>query len=904
MSQPLNPPTSPVPGAIYTEELTGISWVWTGVAWIEGGPSSNYSAQIRTGMALTPGYYSGLSTSQTGGSGTNLAAIATQYGATAPTNPSFGQLWVDTTDTTQPITNVWVEPGEWKKVSDGVTNTHVTSIQPTSPDTGDSWLNTASNAYQIWDGSNWVVLGGGSSNIASSIASYSVAPAPLVEGSVYYNTTDDKMYISNGSAWIEIDTKPDDDTNSIVAISAPSIRPSGEALQAGDNWIDSSANSIYYYNGSAWVKIASATAGDTHSFYANSAPTVRPDSTALVSGDIWVNSSDQSANVWTGSLWSPLSFPDTSNTNSIVAATQPIIRPSSGALTQGDLWVNSTTFGVSYWTGAAWVPITAASTTDIDTHSIYDAAQPTVRTDGSALQAGDQWVNSANNVLSYYTGSAWVAIETSVDVDTHAIYNTIAPTVRANGDPIGAGDQWLNSLTGELSYYNGSTWLLVVDSVKALPDTFGKVLGHTSDDAGFAPNGTTALGHKASNTTVLTGTNNTLIGTTSGEVITSGTGNTAVGFESGKLITTGSLNTVLGSTALQSENVGSNNIALGYSAMGSSTGNSFNIALGYAAGKSWSANGSKNISIGHESGQFLSGSSNITLGSEAGEYVTTNNSVIIGHYPNNTGAAANETVPDGTLILARNDSTSPSTLLRINESNAFGLPVTNGSVTVNYGTSGQFLTSQGTTAPPNWTTITLPSVYMGMSAEYPGPTLRPDGTALVAGDHYFNNDALPKNAENYWWSGSAWLSASNVILEGTTAAGPTSRSSSVSQQLVENDFYIDETNADLYRYDGAAWQLLTKSGVPDFQASTGALPTTRSDASALVAGDIFHETVIDRKYFYTGSIWESNGSHNFMGTSTPPVTFSEVGDTWVNTATMNQFVYFFDGVTTQWVQIV
>jgi len=179
------------------------------------------------------------------------------------------------------VTNVWTAPGQWTKTSDGVTNTYVSSDAPDSPDLGDTWYETDTTSFYVWDGALWRPISGGGTGSSGSTGfiSYTSAPAAGPEGAVYYNSTEDKLYVSNGAAWEKVLFAPDTDTNSITALTAPTVRADGTALQAGDLWVDTGANQLSYYNASTgnWSHIASASAGDTHSFYQSSAPTTRPD---------------------------------------------------------------------------------------------------------------------------------------------------------------------------------------------------------------------------------------------------------------------------------------------------------------------------------------------------------------------------------------------------------------------------------------------------------------------------------------------------------------------------------------------------------------------------------------------------------------------------------------------------
>lgn len=890
MSQPLNPPSSPIPGAIYTEDLTGISWVWTGVAWIEGGPSSNYSAQIKTGMALTPGFYSGLSTTTTGGSGTNLSAIGTQYGATAPLNPSFGQTWIDTSDSLRPVTYVWTDPGSWTKTSDGTTNTYVQSLAPTDHEIGDSWYNTSSSELNIWDGAQWrQIVGTGGGGTATSIQSYATTPAVQAEGSIVYNTTEDKVYVSTGAAWVELDFAPDEDTHSILAIAAPTVRANGDPLVSGDQWIDTSSNTINYYSGTAWVRLASATVGDTHSFWNATAPTQRPDTTPLVAGDFWVDSNTAAVYVYTGSVWSPIVNSQDNNTNSIVSAASPTQRPTASdpTLQTGDLWVNSGDFSINYWTGVAWIPLTAQTSSAGDKHSFTGATIPTIvqRPDGNPLLAGDQWINTVTNVISYWTGSGWVAV-TAAATDTHSFTGTGVPSTstRPDGSALQDGDFYVNdtdnsayfydlsatawkaistgatgndthSFTGtgtptltqrpdatalqdgdfyvndtdNTSYYydlSVTTWKQIGGGStvnQATPTIFGTVLGYTGT-GGYGPYGATYLGQLAGSTST-TGTYNTILGSFSGTGISTGTNNTFVGAKTAAALNTGSFNTAVGFNAFSNATTATYSTALGPNALSSASTATRAIAIGSDAGKGMIGS-VDTIAIGSGAGMNSFGSSNnVFIGTASGKTVTTNNTTIIGKYDETS------TVADGTLILARNglSGSANDVFLRINESSAFGIPTASTGVAVNYGTAGQVLTSQGATAPPTWTASSAGTDYIGMMNNA-DPSSRPDGSAFLDGDTYANyqNSTPGLASSHYYWVGDGFEPIGNVTHHANGAPTITVRRDG--KALVVNDLYIDGTTGNLYRWNGTTWQQLAGGGSVSAATPTS-LGTVYGDAN-------------------------------------------------------------------------
>lgn len=137
-----------------------------------------------------------------------------------------------------------------------------------------------------------------------------------------------------------------------------------------------------------------------------------------------------------------------------------------------------------------------------------------------------------------------------------------------------------------------------------------------------------------------------------------GVNNIAIGYSANGQHPDGSDNISIGVNSMANKNVGSGSIGLGTNTLIDSLGNS-------------------NIAIGNNSGQLLSsGSSNVIIGSNTGsEIAALNNHVIISD-------------GDGNIRL------------QFNNNGALGVVT---ATVVTYGTLGQVLTSQGTSAAPQWT---------------------------------------------------------------------------------------------------------------------------------------------------------------------------------------------------------
>ena len=138
-------------------------------------------------------------------------------------------------------------------------------------------------------------------------------------------------------------------------------------------------------------------------------------------------------------------------------------------------------------------------------------------------------------------------------------------------------------------------------------------------------------GNNATNPSVVTGTENTAVGSQALNAVTTGNNNTVLGFIAGAAITTGGNNTAVGRRALQVcqtgsgnvaigdrallNNISSNNVAIGTEAMTNASGGSAhqNVCIGVWAGRNLVA-GSNSVYIGG----FNQGTASITGATSVG----------------------------------------------------------------------------------------------------------------------------------------------------------------------------------------------------------------------------------------------------------------------------------------------
>jgi len=171
-------------------------------------------------------------------------------------------------------------------------------------------------------------------------------------------------------------TGPAGDTPNLVVIYYQASEPTGD-IDTGDFWIDSDDNMIYRYNGSAWVEVQD---DDIATAIANAAT-----AQSTADGKVYV--------------WRQASAPT--------------------AEAVGDLWLDSDDGDKMYrWSGSAWVEVqdddiataianaaTAQATADGKITTFYQSSAPT------AEGVGDLWVDTDDDKLYRWSGSAWTEVQ-------------------------------------------------------------------------------------------------------------------------------------------------------------------------------------------------------------------------------------------------------------------------------------------------------------------------------------------------------------------------------------------------------------------------------------------------------------------------------------------------------------
>ena len=201
-----------------------------------------------------------------------------------------------------------------------------------------------------------------------------------------------------------------------------------------------------------------------------------------------------------------------------------------------------------------------------------------------------------------------------------------------------------------------------------------------------------------------------------------------------------------------------------------------------------------------------------------------------------------------------------------------------------------------------WDPIGSSDTHSFTGSGTPTLTVRPDGSALLAGDTYTDTNEFP-NVVQYVYDGvSAW----NLKEEFHTYTGgghPTTSSFAAGGSRKQ---YVNTSTNDLYYWSGAAWVLVGPTELQKDSVATNGFPTTRANAvDTQMDGDVFEDTDTLRRFYWdtAAAAYVPMGGHNFVQNTTPATLLTYERDIWIDTTTMEQFVYYNDGSTTQWTQV-
>ncbi len=201
--------------------------------------------------------------------------------------------------------------------------------------------------------------------------------------------------------------------------SDPTLDNDGNALVEGSMYYNSTDNDIRFYNGSSWDAPATQAATSATA----SATSATASATSATNS---ANSATASATSATNAATSATNA-STSETNAASSASAASTSASNASTSETNAATSATT-ATTQATNAA-TSATAAATSATAAETAYDnfddrylgpkSSDPTVDNDSNTLLVGALYFNTTSNVLKYWTGSAWNNVE-AVDTSNFA----------------------------------------------------------------------------------------------------------------------------------------------------------------------------------------------------------------------------------------------------------------------------------------------------------------------------------------------------------------------------------------------------------------------------------------------------------------------------------------------------
>ena len=356
-----------------------ISYDYNGNASTPSSIASATVAQLVTDASIQQGLadvQASANTAQATADGKNTIYVQTAQ----PTGGTYktGDVWFDSDDSYKCYTYTG---SAWQLAQDAATAQATANSKnkitpsataPTSPSTGDQWIDTANgNIIKVWNGSAWVAYQDTAIASAQTTANSALTAAngkntnyyqpaqptggTYIKGDLWFDTDDGyKCYTYTGSAW----QLTQDAAGALATASTKNQTfiqgTAPTAVTVGDLWIDTAnGNQLKRWSGSAWVDVRDATIATAQSAATTAQATADGKNTVTYStsaasgsgtraGDIWFQRDGSGIIIgqweWTGSAWASRTIG-----NSVIAANIDAGKITAGTLDANRIAANSIT---------------------------------------------------------------------------------------------------------------------------------------------------------------------------------------------------------------------------------------------------------------------------------------------------------------------------------------------------------------------------------------------------------------------------------------------------------------------------------------------------------------------------------------------------------------------------------
>ena len=248
--------------------------------------------------------------------------------------------------------------------------------------------------------------------------------------------------------------------------SDPTVDNDGNALLEGAMYYNTTANDIRFYNGSSWDAPATdaATSATAAASSASSASTAK---TAAETAETNAETAETNAETAETNAETAQTAAETAKTAAETAKTAAETAKTAAETAETNAETAETNAASSATAAAASAAAAAASADSFDdTYLGAKSSDPTLDNDGDALTEGDMYFNTSTDRMKVYDGSSWdnVAVDSATVVTkTSATGSGALPagtTAQRDGSPSAGYIRW-NTTDTSAEIYDGSGWTAV-----------------------------------------------------------------------------------------------------------------------------------------------------------------------------------------------------------------------------------------------------------------------------------------------------------------------------------------------------------------------------------------------------------------------------------------------------------
>ena len=261
----------------------------------------------------------------------------------------------------------------------------------------------------------------------------------LVEGAMYYNSTDNDIRFYNGSTWdapaTDAETSATNSANSATASATSATNSANSATASATSATNAATSETNAETAETNAETAETNAASSASAASTSASNASTsESNAASSASTASTQASNAANSATNAA--------TSETNAASSATNAANSASTASTKASEASTSASNASTSESNAAS--SATAASNAQTSVENIFDnfddrflgtkTSDPTVDNDGNALSVGAVYYNSVANEIKFYNGSSWDAPSTSAQTSATNASNsaTAAATSATN----------------------------------------------------------------------------------------------------------------------------------------------------------------------------------------------------------------------------------------------------------------------------------------------------------------------------------------------------------------------------------------------------------------------------------------------------------------------------------------